>query len=162
MTIWWVKETRHKRMRLGADPLRSRCSGHSKCWWTLLGEMTMTEIGREAGWQGWEIYQWAVMLVWPAGIWEGREVEESILDCHAGSGRFSQSLATPVGLDGLYPTRLLWPWDFPGKNTGVGCHFLLQRIFPTQGLNPHLLCLLHWQVDSLPLSHLGSPNEIDK
>ena len=33
-------------------------------------------------------------------------------------------------------TRLLRPWDFPGKNTGVGCHFLLQEIFPTQGLNP--------------------------
>ena len=31
------------------------------------------------------------------------------------------------------------------KNTGVGCHFLLQRIFPTQGLNPRLLCLLHWR-----------------
>ena len=47
--------------------------------------------------------------------------------------------------------------DFPGKNTGVGCHFLLQGVFPTQGSNPHLLCLLHWQVDSLPLSHLGIP-----
>ena len=35
---------------------------------------------------------------------------------------------------------------FPGKNTGEGCHFLLQRIFPTQGLNPHHL---HWQADSL-------------
>ena len=55
------------------------------------------------------------------------------------------------------PTRLLWPWDYPGKNTGVGCHFLLQRIFLTQESNPCLLCLLHWQADSLPLSHLGSP-----
>ena len=44
--------------------------------------------------------------------------------------------------------------DFPGKNTGVGCHFLLQRIFLTQGLNP---CLLLWQASSLLLSHLGSP-----
>ena len=34
------------------------------------------------------------------------------------------------------------------------CHFLLQGIFLTQGLNPYLLCLLHWQVDSLPLCHL--------
>ena len=33
---------------------------------------------------------------------------------------------------------LLSPWDFPGKNTGVGCHFLLQGIFLTQGLNPGL------------------------
>ena len=53
---------------------------------------------------------------------------------------------------GLYATRLLCPWNFPGKNTTVSCHFLLQGIFPTQGSN--LLWLLHWQVDSLPLSHL--------
>ena len=58
---------------------------------------------------------------------------------------------------GLLPTRLLCPWDFSGKTTGVGCHLLLQRIFPTQRLNLHLLCLLHWQADSLPLSHQGSP-----
>ena len=42
----------------------------------------------------------------------------------------------------------------PDKNTGAGCHFLFQGVFPTQGLN---LCLLHCQVDSLPLSHLGNP-----
>ena len=147
---------------------------------------------------------------------------------------------------GLQPTRLLHPWDFPGKSTGVGCHcllpsgyshkqncmlkqtsckiqsgnmqcwhfplksypvqmpdldqndrrllcayvvscvwlivtpwtvacqaplsmefsrqeywnelpFLLQGSFLTQGLNPCLLCLLHWQADSLSLCHLGSP-----
>ena len=39
---------------------------------------------------------------------------------------------------GLQPARLLHPWDFPGKSTGVGCHFLLQGIFPMQGLNPGL------------------------
>ena len=47
---------------------------------------------------------------------------------------------------------LLCPWDFPGKNIGMGCNFLLQGIFLTQGWN---LRLQHWQVDSLPLSHLG-------
>ena len=47
-------------------------------------------------------------------------------------------------LYGLKPTRLLCPWDSPGKNTRVGCHALLQRIFPTQGPNWSLLCLLHW------------------
>ena len=52
------------------------------------------------------------------------------------------------------PTKLLCPWDSPGKNTRVGCHALLQGIFPTEVLN---LCLLHWQADSLPLTHLGSP-----
>ena len=51
--------------------------------------------------------------------------------------------------------RLLYLWNVPGKNTGVGSCFLLQRIFPTQGLNPHLLWLLRWQADSLSLSHLG-------
>ena len=40
----------------------------------------------------------------------------------------------------------------------MGCHALLQEIFQTQGLNPHLLCLLHWQVGSLPLAPAGSPN----
>ena len=44
--------------------------------------------------------------------------------------------------------------EFPGKNTGVGCHFLFQGIFLTQGSSP---CLLHWQGGSLPLSHQGSP-----
>ena len=46
--------------------------------------------------------------------------------------------------------------DFPGKNSGVGCHALLQGIFLTRGSNLYLLCLLHWQVGSLPLSHLES------
>ena len=60
------------------------------------------------------------------------------------------------------PTLVI-PWNavyrdplsmgFPDKNTGVGCHVLLQGIFPTQGSNH---CLLHWQADSLPLSHQGS------
>ena len=48
------------------------------------------------------------------------------------------------------------PWDFSGKNTGVGCHFLLQGSFPTQRSNP---CLLHWQADSLLLSHQRSPGQ---
>ena len=40
---------------------------------------------------------------------------------------------------GLQPTRLLCPWNSPGKNTAVACHSLLQGIFPSQGLNPGLL-----------------------
>ena len=48
-------------------------------------------------------------------------------------------------------SRLLCPCNSAGKNTGVGCHALLQGIFPTQGLNPRLLHLLHWQAGSLPL-----------
>ena len=41
--------------------------------------------------------------------------------------------------------------DCPGKNTGVGCHFLLQGVFLTQESNPLLLSLLQWQAGSLPL-----------
>ena len=66
----------------------------------------------------------------------------------------SQACMCSIVPDSLW---LLGPWDFPSKNTGMGCHFLLQGIFPIQGSNLHLLRLLHWQVDSLPLSHLGSP-----
>ena len=51
---------------------------------------------------------------------------------------------------GLYPTRLLRPWNFPGKSTEVGCHFLLQGIFPTQGSN---LGLLHLRQTLYHLSH---------
>ena len=44
---------------------------------------------------------------------------------------------------------------FSRQDTGVGCHFILQGIFSTQGLNLYLLCLLHWQVGSLPLVPTG-------
>ena len=88
-----------------------------------------------------------------------------------------------------FPTHLwqVWPWDMacemcvcmlscfsrvqlfvtpwtvarqaPGKNTGVGGHSLLQGIFPIQGVNSHLLCLLHWQPSSLPLVPPGKPKK---
>jgi len=66
--------------------------------------------------------------------------------------KFCQTLLRPRRLQ---PASSLCPWDFPGKNTGVGCHFLLQGIFPTQGSN---LCLLHWQAGSLSPSHRGKAN----
>ena len=55
----------------------------------------------------------------------------------------------------LQPIRLLCAWDFLGKNTRVGCHFLFQGIFPIQGLNPCLLFLLQCQAGSLPLAPAG-------
>ena len=54
---------------------------------------------------------------------------------------------------GLQPTTLLCPWDFPSKNSGVGCHFLLQVIFLTQESNPDLL---HCRRILCQLSHKGS------
>ena len=58
-----------------------------------------------------------------------------------------QSCLTGCSPIAYSPPRLLCPWNFPGKNTGMGCHFLLQAIFQTQELN---MCLLHWQAGSLP------------
>ena len=54
---------------------------------------------------------------------------------------------------GLWPSSLLHPGDFPGKNTRVGCHFLLEVVFPIQGPNPGLL---HCRQILHHLSHQGS------
>ena len=56
----------------------------------------------------------------------------------------------------LQPTRLLCPRDSPGKDTGAGCHFLLQKLFLTQGSN---LRLLHCRWILYHLRHQGSPSE---
>ena len=62
---------------------------------------------------------------------------------------------------GLYPARLFHPWEFPGKNTGVGWHFLLQGIFQTQRQNPGLLhchqTLYHLKVKVKSCSTLCNP-----
>ena len=55
---------------------------------------------------------------------------------------------------GLQPARLLYPWNSPGKNTGVGCHSFLQRIFPTQG---SILGLLHCRLILYHLSEQERP-----
>ena len=57
--------------------------------------------------------------------------------------------ATPCSVAYLAP---LCPWVFPSKNTGVGCHILLQGIFPTQGMNPGLP---HCRQTRYCLSHQG-------
>ena len=59
----------------------------------------------------------------------------------------------PTLCDSMEPNRLLCPWDFPGKGTGVSCHFFLQGIFPTQGSNP---CLPHCRQTLYRLSHQGN------
>ena len=74
----------------------------------------------------------------PAAMAKGWDVCSVALSC-----------VTPRGPMDLKATRLLCPWGSPSKNTGVGCHALLQGIFPTQGSNPSVLCLLYWQVSSL-------------
>ena len=64
-------------------------------------------------------------------------------DCCCSVARSRPTLRNPMNCK---PARLLCPWDFPAKNTGVGCHFLLQGIFPTQEPN---LSLLLWHAGSL-------------
>ena len=59
---------------------------------------------------------------------------------------------------GLQPSRLLCPWNFPGKHIKVGCHSLFHGIFPTQGSKLHLLGLPHWQTGSLPVLAPGEPS----
>ena len=72
----------------------------------------------------------------------------------------SRSVASnSLQLHGLQTIRLLCPWDSPGKNSGVGCHFLLQGIFPIQELNPGLL---HCRQIPYHLSPQGSAIPVDK
>ena len=72
-------------------------------------------------------------------------------------GEVTQSCPTLCDPVDCSPLRLLCPWDSPGKNTGVGCHFLLQGIFLTQGSNPGLP---HCRQTLYPLSRQGSPRAV--
>ena len=78
--------------------------------------------------------------VWP-NIWahHGLDSAKSVQSCPA--------FCDPVDCS---PPGASLHGDSPGKSTGVCCCALLQRVFLTQGLNPSLLCLLHWQASSLP------------
>ena len=55
--------------------------------------------------------------------------------CSKGTKWSRSVVSNSLRSHGLQLTRLLRPWNFPGKSPGVGCHFLLQGIFPTQGMN---------------------------
>ena len=98
---------------------------------------------------------------WPTNQAEGKK-EGKLVDswgpgrpwCKVRACYMASVMSDSLQPYGLQPARLLCPWDSPGKNTGVGCHVLLQGIFPTQGLNLRLLHLLNWQVGSLPPSRL--------
>ena len=74
-----------------------------------------------------------------------------------GACSVAQSCATLCDPMDYSPAKWLCPWSFQGKNTGVGCHILLQGIFPTQELNLGLPCFLHCKQILYPLSHGGSP-----
>ena len=96
-----------------------------------------------------------------------RVLQARILEWFAASFSTSDMVGCVCSVTHLCPT-LCSPMDctppassvhgIVGKNIGMGCHFLLQGIFPTQAWNPRLLCPLHWQAYSLPPVPLGNPN----
>ena len=74
------------------------------------------------------------------------------------AGLFSHSVVSEsLQPFGLQPIRLLCPWNFPGKNNGVGGHFLLQGTLLSPGKNSCLLCLQHCKWILYPLIHQGTP-----
>ena len=76
----------------------------------------------------------------------------NILSCLLVCGQLCLTLWDP---NGLQPITLLCPWDFQGRTLEwVAISSSRGSSWP-RDLNPCLLCLLHWQADSLPLSHLG-------
>ena len=86
-------------------------------------------------------------------FWSLSNSEKSTAD-FGGEKKSHSVLSDPLQPHGLWPARLLCPWDSPGNNTGVGSHSLLQRIFPMQGSN---LGLLLCRQILYHLSHQGRP-----
>ena len=121
---------------LAVPPLKSLLQHHgskTSILGTLYGLLYGPSLWFSSPWTVWKAYSWVTLF-------------NVLCQCSV----MSDSLQP----HGQWPATVLCPWNFPGRNTGVGCHFLLQGIFPTQGLNLHLL---HWWVDSLPLAPSGKP-----
>ena len=108
------------------------CASFLRCLWLELSHMTTTNC--KGGWEiksGWGPRSRGEFAFWWAS---------TSFCCEYNCCCFvTKSCPTLLWPHWLYPTRLLCPCDFPGKTTGVGCHALLQGIFPTQCPNPHLL-----------------------
>ena len=114
------------------DPLVKGTATHSILAWRL--PWTIQPMGSQRVWHNRVIFTFTFLMP-KSGIvseWSRSVVSDSL---------------QPHGL------QLLRPWDFPGKSTGVGCHFLLQRICPTQGSN---WGLLHCRQMLYYPSHKGS------
>ena len=94
------------------------------------------------------IFEMEILFHSPQGCCEKGDqmlCAEVLSKSHCLVAKSCPTLCNPIDCS---PTRLLCLWDFLGKNTGVGCNFLLQGIFPTQGYSPCLLLgrqiLYHW------------------
>ena len=133
---------------------------------TILNQRVRTKINRDKSvivyaldkmWYEW--YFISVVFISPAAnILTQSDHEKTITQIpHEAAAVLCLVISNSLWPHGLTPARLLYPWNSPGKNTGEGCHFLLQGIFLIQGLNSCLLHLLRWQVDSLPTVPPGDP-----
>ena len=140
-----------KTLMLGGIGIRRR-RGRQRMRWlggiTDLMDLSLSEL-RELmmDWEAWHAVIHRVaksrtqLRDWTELNWSGNEKLKVKWSCSV----VSDSLRP----HGLQPTRLLCPWDSPGKNTGVCCYFLLQGIFPTQELNPGLPHCRQTQADAL-------------
>ena len=118
-----VSSVRHQSF-LSTGRAQSLLQKHPKCVHVLVSESRQARNLRPF------LFYCIIIDVWSVTDWQGKTL------CVNGKRWSSHIFAFRAG---SLP-RLLCPWNFPGKDTGMGCHFLLQGIFPTQGLN---LCLLH-------------------
>ena len=99
-------------------------------------------MGGELGENGYMyMYGWVTLL----STWNYHNIVNWLCCCCCLVAKLCPTICNPMD----YSLPGFCPWDIPGRNTEVGCHFLLQGIFTTQRLRP-------WQEDSLPLSHQGS------
>ena len=117
---------------------------------------------KRAGWAGvatQDIWLWEKGEKWSSGLDGKVELRKQLFSfsfashCFCLERKGSEVAQSCLTLCDPMDTRLLCPWDFLGKSIGVGCHFLLQEIFPTQGSNPGLP---HCRQMLYCLSHQGS------
>ena len=98
-----------------------------------------------------------IQLIYIPVLYQGCVVCVCVCACANARVQVHSVVSNSLWPHGLWPIRLLCPWNFPGKNTGVDCHFLLQRVFLIQELNLHscISCVSRWVL--YQLSHQGSP-----
>ena len=105
-------------------------------------------------------------VTWKSKTKQKTDTNKCLQDCgkieslryYCGHACVPVKLLSHIWLCNPWTARLLCPWNYPSKNTGVGCHALLQKIFLAQGWNLQLLGLL--QTGSLPLTPPGKPLDI--